>query len=152
MRFNSLFRPLIFIVSGCAHSTIIPFQTEGAKVETTPTTDPNTIGIYRVTHPIASFEEIGLITFRSPGFDLNVIFAQLRKDAATKGAEAIVDLKLSGEEHIETLMTQVCTPNTTCDGNGACVTDQACSMQPSDQSVSSFLAEGTLIRSKKVNP
>jgi hypothetical protein len=150
MRLGLLFLILIFVMSGCAHSTIIPFQPEGTPGEVAPPTDPNTIGIYRVTHPFASFDELGLITFRSPSFDLNVIFAQLRKDAATKGAEAIIDLKLSGEEHIETLMTQVCTPNIACDGNGACVTDQTCSMQPSDQSVSSFLAEGTLIRTKKV--
>lgn len=140
---------LLFCLAGCAHSTIIPFQAAGGnKPKTYPPTQAEDVGIYRSTHPFSSFIELGMITYRAYAFDLYEMYNQIRKDAAEYGAQAVVDVKITGETHTEYVMKNICTPHTTCDATGICSTNDECHTDQVPTEVSTFLIAGSMIRGK----
>lgn len=143
------FLTFVAVVAGCAHSTIIPFQPSSiAAAKTYPPTLPAAVGIYRSEHPFDSFEELGLITFRTGELNLPKIYEQLRRDSALQGAEAVVDVMIKGETHTESKTVQECTPHTDCDADGKCETHQDCTTKWVDEEVTTFLIEGSMIRKK----
>ena len=150
MKRSKILSGLIFLsaISGCAHtSTIVPFhKDELGQPEYSSPTLPIKVGVYRSTRPFSSFTELGLITFHSHHFHLKEMYDQIRKDAAAKGAEAIIDVKLKSETHTETNMVHNCNPVTTCDAMNICATDNQCTDQLISEDVTTFLIEGTMIK------
>ncbi len=135
------------LTSGCAHSLIMPMQSNG-PLKTYPPTDPMSVGIYRVTKPYPAYDQIGLISYQTNAYNLNALYQQIRKDAAAAGAMAVVDVKISGEHHVEVVPEQRCEPRTHCDSSGNCWTDQVCHTEDVAEEVSTYTISGTLIREK----
>ncbi len=140
----------ILFLAACTHAQITPFQK--AKVDQQPQftpTNPSEIGIYRTYNPYSNFIELGLISLDTNSLDLNWIYNQLRTDAAEVGAEAIIDLHIHSETHTETHWQDVCSPQTSCTGDGNCTTNQSCHSEMVTEEKSSFLTEGSMIRRKQ---
>jgi hypothetical protein len=148
---NSLALTLSILIThnGCASSSSIVRFDSADPLRPHSTLDATQVGIYRTHGPYAVFAEIGLITLRSTVFDVPGIYERLRKDAAAQGAEAIIDLKIRSETHSETDSEQRCTPNTSCDANGQCTTANDCTTEWVTKDVTTYLSEGSMIRSKK---
>ena len=140
---------LILFLNGCAQSTIIPFQPlMDGKVSHYPPNDPAAVGIYRSTHPFSSFVELGMITYRIGAFDLRTMYNQLRKDSASLGADAVVDVKITKETHTDLVMENRCTPHTVCSADAACTTEDECHTVQTPTEESTFLITGSMIRRK----
>jgi hypothetical protein len=71
-------------------------------------------------------------------FDLAAMYEQLRKDSAEYGAQAVVDVKTSGETHTEFVSQNKCTPHTHCNANGTCTTEDECHTEQVLTEVSTF--------------
>ena len=134
---------------GCAqHSTIIPFHraTEAAERPVRVAVNYEHIGIFRSAHPFTRFDELGIITFRTNAPSLTMIYERLREDAAPQGADAVIDVRIKPESHTEMDAVPTCVPRTVCTVNG-CSTTNICSSRSIPREVSTFLVEGSMIRS-----
>lgn len=142
-----IFLPLALCI-GCAttRSNILSFQPlTGTQPKSYPPTDPQSVGIYRVSNPFPSFKELGLISYRTGAYDIVSMYDQLRKDSSEYGAQAVVGIKVTKETHEETTYEQRCTPETTCNDNG-CTTQDRCETKAVTTHVSTFLITGSMIR------
>jgi hypothetical protein len=139
---------LAVLVTSCAHSTIVPVST-GGPLKTYPATDPVAVGIYRVTKPFPAFDQIGLISYQMGVYDMNSLYERIRTDAAEAGAQAVVDVKINGEHHVEMQPQQHCDPVTHCNMDGTnCWTEQVCRTDMVPVEVSTYTISGALIREK----
>lgn len=138
------FTSAVLSLVGCAHgSQITPFRGTQASL-----VSPARVQILRTKGPFTSFNELGLISFRSRSFDVAAIYEQLRADAGEYGAHAVIDLKITEESHIETKQVEKCERKIVCD-SGHCEQKEVCDMVPKSEKVTTYLASGTMIRSKK---
>jgi hypothetical protein len=144
-----LFTALAVLATSCAHSTIVP-NMEGGPLKTYAPTDPQTVGIYRVTKPYPAFDQLGTISYVAESDNLQALYDKIRRDAADAGAQAVVDVKIGGEHHVEMVPQQHCEPRTHCDaGGGNCWTEQECRTEEVPTEVSTYTISGTLIREKQ---
>ncbi len=140
---------IVGLLSGCATSTVTLFQNStGDKNAKFAPTDPSSVGVYRSTHPFASFTEIGLINFTTADEDLNFIYQKLRSDGAKQGAEAIVDVKIGNETHTESETIQVCNSTAACSIEGMCTPTEVCHPETREKLVTTYTTEGSMIRRK----
>ena len=152
---------LALLSVGCAlnESTIIPLS-DGKNTPDRPPKPPESVGVYRVANPFASFTELGIITFRTELLSYPQIYDRLRVESAAQGADAVVGVKITSETHQESYQVQNCTPETSCSpqtscdalGNcsttNVCDTHQKCEWQTEWKDVTTYLVEGTMIGRK----
>ena len=135
-------------LTACQTSSIRLFNNGSeSSAERPPPTAPDRVLVYRTQHPFDAFTEVGLISFRTNYLSLTSIYDQIRRDSAIQGAEAVIDVKIKGETHMEPEQEQRCEPKTVCDSNG-CTTNNECHFETVWRNVSTFTTEGSMIRRK----
>lgn len=89
-----IFLLLLSFQMGCHRVQVI--KTGSTVTRSLPATNPEEITIFRSALPSWSYEEIGVVTVSNiPKID--VVYEKMRKEAAKRGAVAIIDFKLDSD-------------------------------------------------------
>lgn len=138
-----LFWPLALAI-GCAHSNVVlykPNQNQNIAASYTP----DQVQIYRTKGPYRSFQEIGLVHLRLNSLYLPNLYEQLRYEGHKAGATAIIDLRVTSETHTESKTIEQCEDKLECDAEGQCQSKHICNNENQEDSITTYLAVGTLI-------
>jgi len=128
-----------FIVCGCARVEVVPLSVgwEGLQQKFTPT-PLEQVKIFRSTKPnLDDYQEMGVITVKGEGPNIEEIYQLLRKKASDSGAHLVVDFKLKTKLENRTMTHTTTTPQ------------GAVSTYNTNVQVLTYTAAGTLLRRKK---
>ena len=105
---------LTFLFAGCASVSSIPFSSVGEGSKGLSPVPAQQVTVLRKTKPAYPYHEIGLVTVQGDGPDMEKIYSLVREEAGKRGANGVVDLKMSVRQE------SIPITSTACDGKGAC--------------------------------
>ncbi len=103
-------------LSGCSTASFVPLSSEFKGMEKLTSTDPQKIGIFKSTIPFKEYQEIGIVIVHSGNSDINVLFKEMRNQAAKHGADAVLNYRLTSltETHSVPVTSTSCIPSGGC--------------------------------------